>query len=156
MASKDLEPREVDIARLMGDVMPEAEDSDVVQRQMVARILEAETLEGIFADFKTTATRDLIGVPIQIASCRLREGEQDGKKGVYMLLDCARLDDGEVFVANTGAPQIMAVVWGSMLHNALPIQVEVAEAQAAKAGRSAPLRLNPIGKTLAAIRGTSK
>jgi len=151
MADKDLAPREMDIARLMGDVLPEAEDSDATQRSMVARILEAKDLGELFQDFKTTATRDLIGVPIQVRDCRLREGEQDGKKGVYMLLDCARMGDGELFVANTGAPQIMAVVWGAKLRNVLPLEVEVAEAQPAKAGRSAPLKLNPIGKTLAAI-----
>lgn len=140
-----------DVARLMGDVMPGAEDEREVQRAIVARILAAGTLEETFQDLTTIATRELKGVPIAIRGCRLMRSDIEGSTGVYMLLDCVYLATGEQFVANTGAAQIMATVWAANHHGFLPVEVEVAEAKPPKTGRDAPLKLVPIGKTLEAI-----
>ncbi len=155
-SKQELATREQDIRRLMGEVAPDAEDEQAVQRALVERILAADTLADTFQDLTTIATRDLKDKPIVIRDCRLMESQIEGSRGVYMLLDCVDMGTGEQFVANTGAPQIMATVWGSKRHGFLPIEVAVAEAKAAKPGRDAPLKLVPIGRTLKAIDDARK
>lgn len=152
----ELATREQDIRKLMGEVAPDAEDEEAVQRALVERILAAETLADTFQDLTTIATKELKGRPLAVRDCRLMESQIEGSRGVYMLLDCVDLTTGEALVANTGAPQIMAVVWGAKQHGFLPVEVEVTEAKAAKPGKDAPLKLVPIGQTLQAIEGSRK
>lgn len=142
-----------EVELLMGKVTPAAEDEEQMMRALATRILSATEIDEIFADLSTTATRDLIGKPIVIRDAMVRKSELEDASGTYMLLDCIDSETGEQFTANTGASQIMFTVWGCKLHGLLPIEVIVREAAKAKAGRSAPLRLEPIGATAQAIAG---
>jgi len=151
MSKDELATREVDIKQVMGEALPDVDDPEVAQRAIAERILNAEDLAGLFIDLKTTACKDAIGVPIEIRSCRVMRSNIDGARGTYMLLEAVNLTTGELCVFNTGAPQIMAVCLSATRQGALPLQVTVAEAAAAQPGKSAPLCLQPIGETLAAI-----
>lgn len=142
---------ELDVQRIMGEVLPEIEDSEAAQRAIVERILASDTLEETFRSATTIATRELVGKPIAIRDCRWMRSDIEDARGVYMLLDCADLQTGEVFVANTGSPTVLAIVWANKQHGRLPIEVKVVEAAAAKPGRNAPLTLEPVGKTLSQI-----
>lgn len=148
MSSTEVSPRELDTQRIMGEALPEIESTTEVQRAFVERILAADTLEEVFREDSTIATRELIGRPIEIRACRIMRSSLEGSKGVYMLLDATLLDDDEAIVVNTGAPNVMAAVFRAKQLGQLPIEVEVIEVARAREGRSAPLGLRPYGKTL--------
>jgi hypothetical protein len=56
------------------------------------------------------------------------------------------LDTGEALVLNTSATNIIALVCRSAPEKALPIKVTIRPAREAKAGRKAPLTLEPYTK----------
>lgn len=153
MSTTEISVREADIQSIMGEALPEIEDTEQAQRAMVERILSADDLAGLFPDGSTTATRELIGQPIEVRDCRIMRGDIEGSRGVYMLLDIVNLATGETLVANTGAPNIMASVLRAKRLNVLPFQVEVVEVARAKPGRSAPLGLRPTGETMKQLKG---
>lgn len=151
MAGKDLEKVEDAVAVVMGDVEPEPEDSEAIQRLIVGRILSAKTAADIFTDDSTTATKDLLDIPLVITDVRLAKSELEDARPVYMLIECARRDTGEMIVLNSGAAKIMATLYQCKRLGLLPVEASVYEVTKAAKGRSAPLGLRPEGKTLAAI-----
>lgn len=154
MTTTDIATSSMDVQQIMGEALPEIEDTEQAQRAIVERILTADSLQDLFADTTTTATRDMVGIPVEISDCRLMRSTVDGSRGVYMLLDATNLETGEVCPMNTGSPNIMATVWRARQLDQLPIQVTVVEVAAARNGRNAPLGIRPTGKTLQAL--TSK
>lgn len=126
--------------------LPEVSAEDMSEAIM-ARILSSDSLEDIFREDGSTATRDLVGVPLEVRDCVVRESSLEGKQGVYMLLDAYRLDEGVPVLVNTGSPKVMAQVMRCKQRGFLPIQVQVVEVAAAKPGQSAPLGLKAIGQT---------
>lgn len=140
---------EVDL--IMGDTMPEIEDSDQAQRAIVAQILSADSMEQVFAEHSTTATKEMVGRPLKVLDGRLMQGNIDGKDSVYMILDVIALDTGEQLALNSGAPKIMAIVYRLKQMGKLPVEAEVVEAGVARPGRNAPLGLRAIGETAAAV-----
>ena len=145
-----------DIERIFGDVLPDLEDPEEIQRKIAAQILAATDLAGVFRDDKTTATKDIVGVPLTINDCKLMQGEIDGQAGVYMLIDAVRFDDGEVITLNTGAAGVMSRVWRMKQLGVLPVECSVAEAGPGRPGRSAPLTLKAEGDTLKLIQAAAK
>jgi len=144
------------LAQVMGDVLPEIEDPEQAQRAIVERILAAPTAEDVWQDATSTATRELIGVPILINDYRLMRSNLEEGRGVYMLLDVVRQDTGEIILANTGAPQIMATVFRRKQLGSLPLECEVVEVAAAKPGRSAPLGIKPTGAELKRVTAAKR
>jgi hypothetical protein len=150
---KEIAPTTVgdDLARIMGDTVPEVEDSEQAQRAIVERILAAETAEDVWQDSASTATRDLLGVPLEVRDVKLMASNIEGATGTYALLDAVRLDTGEVILVNSGSPTIMATVVRRKQLGSLPMQCVVVEVGQAKPGQSAPLGLKPHGADLKAF-----
>lgn len=156
MSSTDMSTREVDIKQVMGETLPDVDDPEIAQRAIAERILQADDLAGLFIDLKTTACKDMVGVPIEIRQCRVMRSNIDGARGTYMLLEAVNLTTGELCTLNTGAPQIMAVCMRATGQKYLPLQVEVIEAATPQPGKSAPLGLKPIGATLELVEEARK
>lgn len=154
-SSTALATRGEDTDLIMGAVLPEIEDSEEAQRSIVASILQAEDVAALFTDRSTTATKDVVGIPIRVFDVSLRVGEIDGKDGTYMLINAADLENGEAIVLNTGAPNIMATLWRAKQLGALPMEVSVQEVGRARAGRNAPLGLKPEGETAKLVKAAS-
>jgi hypothetical protein len=150
----EIEPAANQVAEIMGDVVPEIEDSENTQRQIVEQIVNASTLDELFQVQKTVATRDMVDIPITVENCRLMEGEIEGKKTVFMVIDVENLETKEKLALNSGAPNIMAILYRAKKLGLLPMQVRVAEAGTARKGRNAPLTLKPIGETLRSIEAS--
>jgi hypothetical protein len=147
MASKDLVLREQEVAAIMGDIAPEVEDPAEIQRMIVNRIVSAQSIDELFIETGTVATKEVVGIPLMVQDCRLLKGEIEGEEGVYMLIEAVRGDTGELVALNSGAPNIMSILYKGKKLGLLPLQVEVAEAGRARPGYNAPLTLKPIGDT---------
>lgn len=153
MTKQDLDIRtDTDVDALFGDAAPTIEDPAEVQKAIVVSLLQAGSLRELFRDTKTTATRELLDTPIVVRSIQLRRSTIEGANGAYMLIDAARLDTGETVTLNTGAPNIMAILWRAGELGELPLEVKVVEAAAAAPGKSAPLTLKPVGRTAELIK----
>jgi hypothetical protein len=151
MAGKDLVLREQEVAAIMGDIAPEVEDPAEIQRMIVNRIVSAQSIDELFIETGTVATKEVVGVPLMVQDCRLLKGEIEGEEGVYMLIEAVRGDTGELVALNSGAPNIMSILYRGKKLGLLPLQVEVAEAGRARPGYNAPLTLKPIGGTKESI-----
>lgn len=150
MADKATEVKNTDLALVMGDIAPEVLTSDDASRQIAERILAADDLAGIFADDSTVASKDMVGIGIEVTNVRIMQSELvEGVKS-YMLIDATVLDTKEAITVNTGSRNIMAKLWAVKVKGFLPVQVVITELGAARPGESAPLGLKAVGKTLAA------
>lgn len=151
MPKQEIEVLHGGLEQIMGDVIPEVEDSEQMQRLMVSRVFEADTLADLFGDDKTIATRDYLGVPISVSRVRLVKSSIEESRGVYMLIEATNIESCTPVVLNTGAPRIMAILWRLRELGKLPVEVAVREAAVAQPGRSAPLTLEPVGATLTSV-----
>lgn len=154
--AQELETITSDIQRVMGEVVPEPEDSEAIQLKIVEQIARADSLEALFADHSSIGTKDIVGKPILISDCRLVESTITDSRGVYMLIEAADLTTGEVMLLNSGSPKIMMVIYQLKKRGMLPVECAVREVAPARPGRNAPLGLDPIGKTLDAIEKARK
>lgn len=145
MASKDLDKPAEAIELLTGARELAPEDSTAITRSIMERALRADTVEDIFAEEGTIATKDYVGIPIQVNGVKLNEGELEGEPSVYMLVEALNLNTGEVVILNTGAPNIMAKLYRLHQLEKLPIKVAVKEAAPGRRGQNAVLSLEYLG-----------
>lgn len=145
-----------DLAQIMGEVVPEAENSEQAQRQIVERILAAENPEDVFQESTSTATRELIGVPLSVNDVKIMRSNIEGARGTYALLDVVRMDTGEVVLVNTGSPTIMATAIRRKQLGSLPMECVVQEVGVARPGQSAPLGLKPYGADLKKVEARQR
>lgn len=130
---------------LAGDGLPTIEDPALVQARIVATILTAETVEGVFDNTGSTATKEMVGKPIRLLDVQLRASAiEDNASPVYALLEVADITSGEIKALNTGSPRIMAQACRAKDLGALPLDCRVIEVGAAKPGQNAPLGLELI------------
>jgi hypothetical protein len=140
-----------DIIMGRGATLEQVEDPEKAQEMIVRRILAATTEEEILREDSTIATRDLVGVPLEIHSYRLMKSTLEDKAGSYLIVDAVALQDaevgerefaqGELLALNTGAPKIMAQIIQLERIERLPAKVKVIEVGQEKAGRNRALQL---------------
>jgi hypothetical protein len=124
------------------------DDPANAQEQIVRRILEAPDEDAVLAEDSTVATKDLVGVPLEVRTFRILKsqladpetGEVVG--GAFMIVEAGNLqEDGAPVTLNTGAPKIMAQLIRLQQLDRLPVRVKVAEVGQAKPGRNRALQL---------------
>lgn len=152
MVSKEIEKGSGHLALVMGDVAPEVVTSEDAARNIAERILAADTLEDIFAEDSTTASKDMVGIGIRVKDVRIMQSELvEGVKS-YMLIDAEVIETGEAVIINTGSRNIMAKMWACKVKKLLPVEVVITELGSGRTGENAPLGLKAVGKTLEAAR----
>lgn len=109
------------------DVIPDASDGEDVAEQIALRILASENVDDLLTPSAAEGLRDWIDRPIVIHDVRKREGEQEGVKGWYFILDIEDQKTGKHHVATTGASNVMAQI--TKAHNSgwLPMPCKVIE-----------------------------
>src|SRR5260370_21298150 len=120
------------------------EDSADVTRAIAERILNATDVAGVFEEVGTIATKDYVGQPVEVVDVKLNEGELDGKRTVYMLINAINLATGEVVILNSGAPNIVAKLYRLNMLKPLPIKVAVREVAGRGGGMNAVLSLEHL------------
>jgi hypothetical protein len=115
-----------------------------VALSVVEQILRAETVEEAFDTGGTTPCMSLVGQQFVVNNVRLMPGQiEDAALPVYVLLDC-QYEDGQRFVANTGAARIVGQACWAMMHDQLPLKVTVVELARPRPGQNAPLGLSVL------------
>lgn len=130
-------------------IMPDVAEREELQKRLIEQNLKAATLTELFEPRKTVASKDVVGVPLEIRNVLLAKGEIEGKDSVYMLVDAIDLNTGEKIVLNTGAPNVMSMLYNIKQRQLLPIQVAIIEVGTAPSpGMNRPLSLEPVGTTI--------
>lgn len=128
--------------------IPVAEDGDGMD--IVARILEADTLEELAKDDGLPSSKDLAPFAPYIVSVSRRPSDHPSNTGFYLICDGA-LPDGRPIKFSAGGEQTVAVL--AKLHQlgAYPIQVSFETTQT-RSGRTA-VNARPIPGTANGQRG---
>jgi hypothetical protein len=136
-----------DIIMGRGEALEQIDDPANAQEQIVRRILEAPDVDSVLAEDSTTATKELVGIPLEVKSFRLLKSQLvdretgEVKQGAFMIVDAKRLDEDAPITLNTGAPKIMAQLIRLQQLDRLPHKVKVAEVGQAKPGQNRALQL---------------
>jgi hypothetical protein len=123
------------------------EDPNNAQEQIVRRILSAPDEDSVLAEDSTVATKDLVGIPLEVQGFRILKSQLvdpdtgEIQQGVFMIVDAKNLDDDSIVAVNTGAPKIMAQLIRLKQLERIPARVKVAEVGQAKPGRNRALQL---------------
>lgn len=95
----DLEKRRVDVAKayaaiLDGEAPPQMADPELVTREILERIMRAETFEEAFRPQTLRAWSELIGVPVKVRDFHLNPSGLEGQT-VYAVCELELLDGSE-------------------------------------------------------------
>lgn len=104
------------------------EDPQLVAREIVSRILEAETPEQVFSQGAAVHASDILGRPFTARSLRFNRSTFKEGSTVYALIDAEFLDDGSRGVVSCGSRNVMAQLYRLQELKALPANVKIVEA----------------------------
>lgn len=101
------------------------QNPDQVAIDVIAKILSADTVEGVFAGGGTTHARDYLDTPFALTGLHFNESTFDGQgPNFYALLEGANAD-GEKVAITCGAKNVIAQAWKLADLGALPLQVVI-------------------------------
>jgi hypothetical protein len=96
---------------------------------MVRRIMEAETMEEAFTDFKSTPMEAMEGVPLTVTGIAWAKSAFEKGAPIFALIRCRPLGaDREEVVSCGGATVITRLRWAE-LHEAMPFDVVFTQVQ---------------------------
>ena len=124
--------------RAHGEDVPSV-DAESMQRDIVARILSAETMDDILAPVANVKAEDVLGVPLVIRGYRrLPSTKKDSSLRFYLLLDAVD-PDGEPITVTCGSVNVMARIISLAHHGHLPCIVAITKAKTQTAAGYYPL-----------------
>lgn len=116
-------------------------DPDQISREIMDRIVQAETPEKVLEQAGTIAAEDYIGKPFVLTDARAMRSALDEGPGVYYALNCVDPETGEPFVMTCGGRNVLAQVFRLKQLDALPRRVKITAAGKTAQGYT-PLWLN--------------
>jgi hypothetical protein len=125
--------------------VPEADDEAV--GRMLATIAAARSVEDLDAPWHGQKARELIGVPLSIATIQQMPSDFEGGPGVYFVVRSTRMDTGADATFTTGAVMILwqlLTAWAIETANpgtVFPISATIREARKARPGRNPAMHL---------------
>lgn len=120
-------------------------DPKEIQREIVLRIFQAETLEAIMQPVTTTVAEDVLGVTLQIRGYRrMPSTKADSALKYYMLIDAVN-PQGEVLNVTCGSINVMARLAALNAHGFLPMFGAIVESTKETASGYKPMDL--IGRS---------
>ena len=86
-----------------------AADPELISRQIVEGILNAETFEEAFAPKSVPAWRDMLDVPVLVRNVKLNRSSFEGSaSSIYAVCDLERLDNAERVTVTCGGRNVLA------------------------------------------------
>ena len=86
-----------------------AADPELISRQIVEGILNAETFEEAFAPKSVPAWRDMLDVPVLVRNVKLNRSSFEGSaSSIYAVCDLTRIDSGEQVTVTCGGRNVLA------------------------------------------------
>lgn len=133
---------------LLGDQVELAvvEDAEDAQRQIVQRILSAESADEVLAAQETTPARELIDQPLQLEAVRwIRSNLPDQQGiGVFALVAAIHGATGDRHLITTGALQIMAQLLKLNQLGAFPVNAVIRQKDQPTAAGFRPMWLEQL------------
>lgn len=130
-------------ALIDGIELPEADDPDLIARQIVLRILQADTPEKVLEPAATTSAQDILGVPIEVASVRWAKSSLEGGPPLFAIFEGQRLDEGEPVVVTCSGRNVMAQAVALTAQDAWPLTIKFVQAERQTSRGYRPLWLAP-------------
>lgn len=96
--------------------------ADAVQDDMVRRILQSDSVEGAFANFKATPASELAGQLVEVGGIAWMRSSFDEGPKVYALLNTVVVETGEALVVSMGGRSLMASFVWAQRNRAMPIR----------------------------------
>jgi hypothetical protein len=84
------------------------EDPEVISRQILMQLLDAETDEELESFGEATGWKTLLGVPVEIHNFTWRPSNYDEGAAVFFVVQGTRLDSAERVVLTTGSQNVLA------------------------------------------------
>lgn len=104
-------------------------DPDQVSIDIIARILEATSVDDVLGGGSLTHAREFLNVPFTLTNVRFNKSQYDGEgPAFYAVLEGAD-PQGEKVLVSCGARNVIAQAWKLRDMDALPVQVQLAEAE---------------------------
>lgn len=98
-----------------------------VSIDIIARILDAESVDDVLGGAGVTHAEDYLGKPFRLTGVHFNKSSFDGVgPQFYAILDGAD-PDGVTVTISCGAKNVIAQAWKLSNMNALPVQVQLAE-----------------------------
>lgn len=109
------------------------QNPDQVAIDVIAKILSADTIEGVFGGGGTIHARDYLDTPFKLLGLHFNESTFDGEgPNFYALLDAVNAD-GEKVAITCGAKNVIAQAWKLADMNALPMDIIIKQSAKATA-----------------------
>lgn len=129
MASRELDVVAENVEEIISrEAVAEVEDPEEIAREIMARILRAETPEEVLSQAGTTSARDVLDKALNLLDVRFLRSSFDEGPGVYAILQMGDPDTGEVFPVTCGSRNVLAQAFRLNGLNALPRLVKIVEA----------------------------
>jgi hypothetical protein len=121
--------------------LPEESDADEVTREILLRILSATSVEQALSPPAVVKADDMIDEAFMVEGIMWRRGEQDdGNVSRFATMQAVNRD-GERFVVNSGAKQVVVQLWVVEQLGGFPVWVRFRKLGNKRPGRSQPLGL---------------
>lgn len=141
MAKSEVATRPDDRAALLGEVDLVEVSAEEAHRAIVQGILSADTVQDVLGQAGAVSLQDMLGEPFQLRDMRLLKSSFEEGPGVFGIFQCARPDDGSVFVATCGSQNVMAQALRLRELGALPVMVKCEQSERPSAAGYHPLWL---------------
>ena len=131
-------------AALIGGKLSFDLDPVAIQRDIVRRMFEADTVEDALTPIDVTHAEDILDVPLLIRTFKFNPSEVEGGVGAYAMLEVAEIKSGEVRVVSSGSVNVMAALIKLAMENALPFKGYLHQLEEKTAQGFYPMVLRPF------------
>lgn len=119
-----------------------ARDPDEASNAIVARILDAASVDDVFGASDTTTAQEVLGVGLRINGLSLGESSYDGGLPAYAVLDAVDIGTGKSLTVTCGAASVVAQLIKLHQLGAFPIDVVLRESEHQTARGYRPMALH--------------
>lgn len=142
--SPALPDKYVKLREMMADAESRAAMSpEEIQHSMVERILNAATIDEVFAIQEARHARDLLGVPIEVVDFKFNESDFEAGAKYYVVLDCYDVETGDKMAVTCGGATVVAQLYQLGHLGAFPIKVKFSQSKRPTKQGFFPLSLEP-------------
>jgi hypothetical protein len=114
---------------LFADTPLEVVSSEQIQLEMVRRIMQAETMEEAFAEFKSTPMEHVEDVPLHVTGIAWAKSTYEEGAPIFALIRCHVHGDNREMVVSCGGTTVITRLRWAELHEAMPFDVRFVREQ---------------------------
>jgi hypothetical protein len=134
----------VKLREMMADAESRAAMSpEEIQQSMVERILNAATIDEVFAIQEARHARDLLGVALEVVDFKFNESDFEAGAKYYVVLDAFDVETGDKMAVTCGGATVVAQLYQLGHLGAFPVKVKFQQSKRPTKQGFFPLSLEP-------------